>query len=95
MMTKQTHPNDQWRGYTLREIQSLSWQVADEIDAIKTGLRTRFDADVVAPYRRRSYMFKKILSGVVIARYSYQLYKLFRKARLLYRAYSGKKDEKA
>lgn len=91
---KQTLSNNQWRGYTLQEIQALSCLVSDEIENVRTGLKTEFNADVIAPYRRRSYMLKKILSGVVIARYSYTLYRLFRRARLLYRAYSVKKDEK-
>ncbi len=92
---KQILSNKQWRGYTLQEIQELSSRVSKEIEGLRIGLSTEFDTDVVAPYRRRSYMFKKILSGVVIARYSYFLYKLYRRARLLYRAYSVKKDEKA
>lgn len=92
---KQTPQNNQWKGYTLREIQAMRLAVSNEIETIKTGLRTDFDTDVVAPYRRRSYLLKQILSGIVIARYSYQIYKLLRWARLLYRSYSGKMDEKA
>ncbi len=92
---KLTLRNNEWKGYTLREIQAMRIGVSDEIEAIKTGIGTDFNTDVVAPYRSRSYMLKQILSGIVIARYSYQLYKLFRWVRRLYRSYSGKMDEKA
>lgn len=92
--TKQLPDNKHFQGYTLREIQTLRLQVMNEIDGIKSSLKSDFNADVVAPCQRRSYLIRQLLSGVIIAQYSYRLFKLLRRVSLIYRAYRAKTERK-